>query len=470
MQIEERSIEFIPHEQRHGKPSSLITIWFGSNMVVLSVTMGAIASSLGLNLAQALIAIIVGNLFGGLFMAFHSAQGPKLGVPQMIQSRAQFGILGALVPLVIVICIYLGYFSSNGILVGQTLGYFHIPMTPAIILANFVMLLVCIWGYDMIHFVGKWVSILFAIVFVFVTYFTLRIPLPAGSLSLSSVHWGSFLLGVSIFATWQISYAPYVADYSRYLPADTNPAATFWATYLGSVVGTVWLEIIGAILAVTIPNFINNIPGGLISVWHLPLPAILVITMIIGIIFSNSLNLYGAFMAIITSIEPFTKVRGSKRNRIIFVTAICIVGTLISIFASSNFLTAYTNFLALLLFFMIPWTAINIVDFYLLKHGEYKIDDLYDPNGIYGRFNWRALGTYFATVIVELPFADIALYQGPLSKAMGGADLAWIVGGIFASVVYYILGKNALAKENRELLHKKTENRLHKKTLLPNKV
>jgi purine-cytosine permease-like protein len=29
-------------------------------------------------------------------MAFHSAQGPQLGLPQMIQSRPQFGYIGAL--------------------------------------------------------------------------------------------------------------------------------------------------------------------------------------------------------------------------------------------------------------------------------------------------------------------------------------------------------------------------------------
>jgi purine-cytosine permease-like protein len=42
-------------------------------------------------------------------MAGHSAQGPKLGIPQMIQSRAQFGYLGASVPLVVVMLMYVGF-------------------------------------------------------------------------------------------------------------------------------------------------------------------------------------------------------------------------------------------------------------------------------------------------------------------------------------------------------------------------
>jgi nucleobase:cation symporter-1, NCS1 family len=39
---------------------------------------------------------VLGVLVGTLFMAFHSAQGPQLGLPQMIQSRPQFGYIGAL--------------------------------------------------------------------------------------------------------------------------------------------------------------------------------------------------------------------------------------------------------------------------------------------------------------------------------------------------------------------------------------
>ena len=39
-------------------------------------------------------------------------------------------------------------------------------------------------------------------------------------------------------------------------------------------------------------------------------------------------------------------------------------------------------------------------------------------------------------------------YAGGLAKAMGGADIAWIVGGIFASVIYYVLNRD-LAKESK---------------------
>ena len=90
--IEQRTIDIIPHDERHGKSRDLFTIWFGSNILPLTIITGALGPAVyGLSFTASLVAILIGNLGGGLLMALHSAQGPKLGVPQMIQSRGQFG-------------------------------------------------------------------------------------------------------------------------------------------------------------------------------------------------------------------------------------------------------------------------------------------------------------------------------------------------------------------------------------------
>ena len=113
LQIERRSIDYIPASERHGSPRRLFFIWFGANMQVTAAATGAIAVLIGLSLPWALLALLIGNLFGVTFMAAHSAQGPKLGIPQMIQSRAQFGFYGAIVPLVLVLLMYVGYFAAE---------------------------------------------------------------------------------------------------------------------------------------------------------------------------------------------------------------------------------------------------------------------------------------------------------------------------------------------------------------------
>lgn len=89
--VEQHSIDFIPETERHGSVFSLFTLWFAANMQITTVVTGALAVVIGLPLVWALVAIVVGNLLGGVVMALHSAQGPRMGIPQMVQSRAQFG-------------------------------------------------------------------------------------------------------------------------------------------------------------------------------------------------------------------------------------------------------------------------------------------------------------------------------------------------------------------------------------------
>lgn len=98
LKVERRTIEYIPNEERHGKAKDLFPVWFGANMHITTLVTGTIPVAMGLNLFWSVAAIICGTLIGAIFMASHSAQGPQLGIPQMIQSRAQFGVIGRFFP------------------------------------------------------------------------------------------------------------------------------------------------------------------------------------------------------------------------------------------------------------------------------------------------------------------------------------------------------------------------------------
>ena len=67
------------------------------------------------------VAGIAGILFGAMFMAAHAAQGPTLGLPQMIQSRAQFGYTGVIVPLVATTLTFVGFNVVTAIIIKQGL-------------------------------------------------------------------------------------------------------------------------------------------------------------------------------------------------------------------------------------------------------------------------------------------------------------------------------------------------------------
>ncbi|MED3562852.1 cytosine permease [Bacillus xiapuensis] len=438
MNIEKRTIEFIPEEERHGSVRNLFTIWFSANMQVTTLVTGALAIEFGLSIFWGLIAVIIGNLLGAIFMASHSVQGPKLGIPQMIQSRAQFGVVGAVIPLFVVILMYIGFFASSGVLGAQAISSaFSIPINWGIIFVSIIALVITLIGYDLIHKLEKYFAIIFAIVFIFVTIEAFQLKMPSHIWAPGHFSAGSFLLMVSIAATWQLTYAPYVADYSRYLPSNTPSSKTFGYTYAGTVIGTVWMMSLGVILTALIPKFLNNSSLGLAKLVGPQLAVIMYLVIVLGVFAVNVLNLYGAFMSITTTLEAFTKLKATTNVRFWLVFATAFIGAILAIWGNGNFLTNFENFILLLSYFMVPWTAINLIDYYLLRRGEYNVWDVFDVNGQYGKFNWVAIIAYLISFILEVPFVNTSMYVGPVSKALDGTDIAWIVGLAVPLVLYY---------------------------------
>src|SRR6188472_3749079 len=118
--VEVRSIDYVPLNERHGKLWHLGPLWFMGNAQIATLAVGVVGVSAGGNLFWSLVAILAGTLFGTFFMAFHSAQGPQLGLPQMIQSRPQFGYIGALLVWLFAYIQYAGFNVFNTILAGQS--------------------------------------------------------------------------------------------------------------------------------------------------------------------------------------------------------------------------------------------------------------------------------------------------------------------------------------------------------------
>ncbi len=442
--VERHSIDLIPASERHGTPFSLFTLWFSANMQVTTIVTGALAVIIGLPLLWAIVAIVVGNALGGIVMALHSAQGPRMGIPQMIQSRAQFGYYGAILPLVLVIIMYIGFFASSGVLGGQALSaWTGLPVTPSIIIVAAICTLLAIFGYDLIHRYESIVSILFLVGFVYLTIRLLANNPLGKAFSNSTFSLGTFMLVISIIATWQITYGPYVADYSRYLREDTPIGTTFWWTFGGSVISSIWMMIFGCIATVAAATAFGNDSVGFIAgqAGAPVLSSIAFLLIILGIIAANVLNLYGVFLTTTTTIPGLDRFRNGVQMRITLVLVAAVVGTAVAVLGQGNFITNYSNFLLFLLYLLIPWSAVNLVDFYLVRHEHYNIAAIFDPDGIYRRINWRALVAYIVAILVEIPFISSTLYTGPLVSYLGGADISWLIGLVVASVLYYVLMK-----------------------------
>src|SRR6185437_10026412 len=84
----------------------------------------------------------------------------------LLQSRPQFGYFGALIPQIIGLFLYVGFNVFNTIIGGQALATVTgLSNQLSIMIMALAALVLTIGGYDWIHFVQKWGTYLFLIVF-----------------------------------------------------------------------------------------------------------------------------------------------------------------------------------------------------------------------------------------------------------------------------------------------------------------
>lgn len=447
--VERRSIDVVPDAERHGTAFSQFTLWLGANLQITAVVTGALAVVFGGDVVWSLVGLVVGNLLGGAVMALHSAQGPRLGLPQMIQSRAQFGVRGAVVPLLLVILMYVGFFASGSVLAGQAVGELtHTGDTTGIIVFALVTGVMATVGYRVIHALGRVASIVCAIAFVYLGIRLLdRVDLSA---LLHDAHFDApmFLLAISLSASWQLAFGPYVADYSRYLPRTTSAKSTFWWTLSGSAIGSQWSMTFGVLVAATAgAKFLDNQVSYVVGLGGAGIIAsFLYFVIALGKLTINVLNTYGGFMSMVTSVSGF---RGQKvlsqRARAVYIALIMVAGTAVALVGKDSFLSSFKDFLLFLLTFFTPWSAINLVDYYLISKERYDIPALSDPHGRYGAWRWDALTVYGIGLLAQLPFLATHFYTGPLVEPLGGADISWIVGLVVSAVLYWAVARRNTA-------------------------
>lgn len=454
--IEVRSIDYVPENERRGKVWHQGPFWFTGNFVLTTMVTGFLGPVLGLTLSWSIAAVVLGACFGTFFMAFHANQGPRMGLPQMIQSRAQFGIRGAIVPFVAVIFVYIGFNVFNVILAAQGIQillpggrifWFTIIVGVAVTLA--------VIGHDLLHIVQRWLTYVLIAVFAVLTFCALRDFDKLSVVDGPDGHsWTAFLTVFSAAAGYQISYAVYVSDYSRYLPSKVSARKVIWWTYAGAAGSAVWLMSLGALLAYSAPNpdaistirtLGNNfIPG---------FGTFAVIISSIALISIMAVNAYGAMLTGTSAVDAFRPVRPTTRNRIVGILAIELLVFLAAIALPADYLGSFNTFVLIMLYFLVPWTAVNLVDFYLIRRGVYSIPDIFDPHGaIYGLWSRRGLVSYTVGLISMVPFFVTSFYVGPVAKSLSGADISFAVGLVVSGTLYLVLGRSEEPTELQKVL------------------
>ncbi|WGD40278.1 purine-cytosine permease family protein [Streptomyces cathayae] len=447
--IEQHSIDYVPASERHGKVWHQGPFWFTGNFVLPTMVTGFVGPAMGLSLGFSVLAVVLGVGFGTFFMAFHANQGPRMGLPQMIQSRAQFGSRGAVVPFAATVFVYVGFLVFDTILAAQGIGLVlpeaKLFWYPVLIAASIIIAVV---GHDLLHFVQRWLTYLLIVVFAIITvvaivHFSstpLAVDAPAATAGWDTT---AFLVQISLAAGYNISYSVYVSDYTRYLPANAPAKKLIGSVYAGATCSAVWLMSLGAILASYLPD-----PDPILAVRQvgdLVFPGfgtIAVIVSVLALISIMGVNAYGAMLTGTSAVDGFRKVRPTVRLRVVGLTAVGLGSLLVALLIPDNYIDSFTTFVLLMLYFLVPWTSVNLVDFYFVRRGRYAIGEILKPNGIYGRWAWRGVLAYLIGFLSMVPFFSTSFYVGPVAELLGGADFSFVVGLFVSGILYLVFSRN----------------------------
>ena len=436
--IEQHSIDYVPIAERHGKVWHLWPVWFSGDAHLATIATGVVGIALGGNFAWMALAVVLGSAFGTFFMAFHSTQGPQLGLPQMIQSRPQFGYVGALLVWGVALIAYIGFNSFNQVLAAQTMhALYGAPPAPTMLGFTLLSLVFAVVGYDLIHLAQRYVAyVLIGALLVFSAAVAVKAPLslmPAPS----DFRAAPFLAQFFAAASYQIAWSIYVSDYSRYLPRDVGVGASFWWTYLGAFVGGSWTMLVGTIVAALYPT--QEVASALRAAADSLVPGFgkpLLLCSLLGLVTITSLNFYGASLTLLSVLDSLRPSRPTLAKRVLTLIVAAIAASALAAASAVNFVAKFGSFLSVLLYLFTPWTAINLVDFYCVRKGHYSVREIFNPRGMYGRWNWRGLLAYGAGFVAMIPFFSTDIYMGPVARRLGGADLAMLVGLPVSALIY----------------------------------
>jgi NCS1 nucleoside transporter family len=466
--VEPGGVEYIPDRERHGKPIHLLWTWLSPNLEFATVFVGIIGITLfGLNMVEVATAIVIGSLLGSLTHAVLSSWGPKFGVPMMVESRGAFGFLGNILPAGLnTFTGAIGWFIVNSVsgafavqalvqLAGVTL-----PFWLAFLVIVVAQVSIATLGHNLIHVFERWalplLGIVFAIACLFIfskanygIAFNPKAPLNSG-------HVGGWLLLFTAAFGYAAGWNPYAADYTRYLPRNTNRMMVgVWAG-LGVFISCVILEMAGAALATVAGTKWGptDIPTVQLSA---AMPSLLyyltLLCIAVGAVAANAINIYSGTMSLVAVGIREMGMTLRQRRAVLAVSA-GVLGFLIGVLGQANVGpgSKYEYFLLLISYWIAPWLAVVLVD-YWMRRGDYGDESVFYNT----RFQrWQGFAAMAIGLVVSIFFfSNNALYLGVVPKANPQVgDLTFVVGFVLTAVIYFAANaatRSRVAAPRREL-------------------
>lgn len=426
MKLEKEKLEIVSLNEQKTGWLDIAFIWFCANVAVPRLMIGGSLMELGF--VNMILMITLGNIIIFLPLLALGSIGFNVKVPTMAASRATFGIRGSYLPSlangiqlfgwaanVTVICA-----SSINAIVSAMTGFSSLPFW--VVVTAVVQLLITAYGFRSITWLQR-ISVPLLIILTVVTGVLIFKKYGVDSIvSYAPLAPLGIMVGVDIIAGNAFAWGPMVCDYTRYARSSKGAGV---GTLVGSLAGAASFMFIGAISVVATgsPNPVDFLLGE-----GLGIPALIII--VLSSITTNVVNIYSAS---ISFVNVFPKVEPWK----IIVPAGIIVGGIAII---PNLIGHFITFLTIVGSIFVPFIAIMLVDYFLIKKKDVDAEELLVENSkskywYNGGFNWGAIIVWIAGIILY----NVLAYAYPV---FGSCVPTFII----IAIVYYFVGK-ATAKK-----------------------
>lgn len=431
--IEPGGAEFIPLNERHGRPWQLFRTWMSPNLEFATVFLGVLAvAAFGLDFWTATLAIVVGSGLGSVTHGVLSARGPSHGVPQMVLSRLSFGHWGNVLPAGLnAVVAGVGWFAVNsvsGALALNTLTGW--PQSLCLVIVVLAMIALGFFGHNLVQAFERYAFPVLGVIFAAACVIILAKSHPGAGGHGGGL--GGFLLAVGATFGYAAGWNPYAADYTRYLPPSVSRRAVGLAAGLGVFVSCVVLQVAGAASA-TIGGDALGQPTTAFT-GHLPrlVADLTLLAIALGAVAANALNVYSGAMSFVA-----LGVRLPLSLRRAIVAAVCgVIGFVVALSGLHDAGAKYEAFLLVISYWIAPWLAVVLIDQYLTRGAEVQ-GLLYDR----GHRSWAGPIAMAAGVVASVwLFSNQEKYVGPVPshvKAVG--DITFEVGFVLSALLYLVL-------------------------------